>query len=187
MNTFLELLPVILFIVAYKLKGIYVATAVLMFATLAQSIILYVKNKKLTAIQLATLALVLIFGTATLAFHNEKFIKIKPTVLYWFFAIALEVSWRYYKKNLAEKLLRNILEQNKIYINKQEVWTKTHHFSAAFFWALGLINLILAYNYSLDTWVSFKAFGFPILTMVGLGGLMFWLFKHKEEEIKIND
>ncbi len=180
MNTILELLPLIIFIIAYKLKGIYIATALLMLATLAQSIVLYVKNKHLNTMQWLTLGLVLIFGTATLVFHDEKFIKIKPTVLYWLFAIALEVSWRYYKKNLAERLFRGILEKNQIYITKQEIWTKTHHFSAAFFWALGLINLVLAYNYSLDTWVNFKTFGFPVLTMIGLGALMSWLFKHKK-------
>ena len=61
------------------------------------------------------------------------------------------------------------------------MWTKLHHFCAAFFWGLGLLNLIIAYNYSLDTWVNFKVYIFPILTMLGLGGLMFWLFKQKDK------
>jgi intracellular septation protein len=180
MNALFEFLPLVVFIIAFKLKGIYIATAALMIITCLQSIVIYIKHKKLSPMQWVTLLIVLIFGGATLFFHDERFIKIKPTALYWLFAVALEVSWRYYKTNLAEKFFKSALEKSNIYINKQEIWQKVHHFSAAFFWFLGLLNLIIAYNATMDTWVTMKTFVFPILTFVSLGVLLIWLFKHNE-------
>ncbi len=179
-NTLLEFLPLLVFIIAYKAKGIYVATAAIMVVTCLQSIFLYVKYKKLSPMQWVTLCIIVIFGGATLIFHDERFIKIKPTALYWLFAIALEVSWRYYKTNLAEKFFKAALEKSNIYINKPEIWQKVHHFSTAFFWAIGLLNLLIAYNASMDTWVNMKTFVFPLLTFVSLGALLAWLYKNND-------
>jgi intracellular septation protein len=180
MEQIIELIPLIMFLIAYKIQGVYVATAVLMLATSLQSLYLYIKNKKLTAMQWVTLLLVIIFGGMTLFFKDERFIKLKPTILYWGIAIALEFSWRYMKNNLAKKILQPVLEKTEIIITDAKIWQKAHHFCAAFMWSLGLLNLIIAYSYSMNTWVTLKVFGFPFITFIAIAGLMYWLYKNKQ-------
>ena len=53
-----------------------------MAATVVQMAIIYATERKLQAMQKATLVLILLFGTLTLALHDDRFIKWKPTVLY---------------------------------------------------------------------------------------------------------
>ena len=89
MKLLLDFLPLVLFFIAYKLAGIYAATAVIMAATALQMLALYLIDKKLSAMHKATLALVLIFGALTLALQDERFIKWKPTVLYTAIALTL--------------------------------------------------------------------------------------------------
>jgi intracellular septation protein len=92
MKQILDFLPILLFFVAYKTYDIYTATAVIMAATVVQMAILYKLDGKLATMHKVTLALVLGFGAMTLGFHDERFIKIKPTVLYTFMALALGVA-----------------------------------------------------------------------------------------------
>jgi len=180
MNALFEILPLIVFFVVFKLKGIYIATGALMVITILQSIFIYFKFKKLTVMQIVTLVLVVAFGAVTLIFHDDIYMKFKPTALYWGFAVALEISWRTYKTNLAQKILKPMLEKSDIYINNSKIWLKTHHFCAAFFWALGLLNIIIAYRYSIDVWINVKVWVLPILSFIGIFSLAFWLNKHNE-------
>ena len=92
MKQLLDFIPLVIFFAAYKFANIYVATGALMGATLLQMLIVWMLYKKLERNQLITLGLVLVFGTMTLVFHNEAFIKWKVTVLYAAFAIALWFS-----------------------------------------------------------------------------------------------
>ena len=105
MKALLDFLPIVLFFGAYKLYGIYPATAVLMVATTAQMAIVYAIDKKLSAMHKATLALILIFGTLTLVLQDERFIKWKPTVLYTAMAVALAVALWGFRKNFLKIML----------------------------------------------------------------------------------
>ncbi|MCB1797108.1 MAG: septation protein IspZ, partial [Candidatus Competibacteraceae bacterium] len=105
MKILLDFLPILLFFVAYKLQGIYVGTAVLMVATVIQMGIVYWLDKKLSAMHKATLGLILVFGALTLALHDERFIKWKPTVLYTAMALALAVALWGYRRNFLKILL----------------------------------------------------------------------------------
>src|SRR5690606_22153107 len=87
------------------------------------------------------------------------FIKWKPTVLYWLFAIVLFIAHRGFGKNLIRTMMK---EQIKL---PEPVWGKLNTSWSAFFGVMGAINLYVAYNYSTDIWVDFKLFG--------LMGLMF--------------
>ncbi len=180
MNALFEIIPLIIFLISYKLQGIYIATALLMIFTIIQHMWIYYKHKKLTTMQIVTLVLILIFGMATILFRDERFIKIKPTVLYWLFAVALEVSWRKYKVNLLQKFLDPVLQNAEIKINNQKIWEKTHYLTTAFFWTLGLINIVVAYNYSLDTWVKVKVFFLPAISFIAIISLFIWLKRYNE-------
>jgi intracellular septation protein len=92
MKILLDFLPILLFFVAYKTYDIYVATGVLMVATIAQMAYIYYTERALQTMHKITLALILGFGALTLLLHDERFIKWKPTVLYTFMAVALAVA-----------------------------------------------------------------------------------------------
>jgi intracellular septation protein len=89
MKQLLDFLPIVLFFGAYKMYDIYVATGVIMAATVVQMAVLYKLEGRLQMIHKVTLGLVLGFGALTLFLHDERFIKIKPTVLYTAMGLAL--------------------------------------------------------------------------------------------------
>src|SRR5574340_947585 len=100
MKFLFDVLPIILFFVAYKLQGIYVATAVAIGATCAQIGWVWLRHRKVDGMLWVSLAIIGVFGGATLLLHDETFIKWKPTVLYWLFAAVLIGADRLFGKNL---------------------------------------------------------------------------------------
>ena len=94
MKFLFDLFPVILFFVAYKLAGIFVATAAAIAATFVQVGWLWLRGKRIDGMLWASLAIIVVFGGATLLLHDDAFIRWKPTVLYWLFALVLVVSER---------------------------------------------------------------------------------------------
>ncbi len=105
MKVALDFFPILLFFAAYKFADIYIATAVLMAATVLQMGAMYAIDRKLTTMHKLTLVLVLGFGALTLALHDERFIKWKPTVLYAGLALALAVALWGLRKNFLKLLL----------------------------------------------------------------------------------
>ena len=93
-------MPIILFFAAFKLWGIYAATAVAIFATLVQAVFVWYKDKKISPLLLISLAAVILLGGATIILKNEEFIKWKPTVVYLIFAGILWISEKVWNKNL---------------------------------------------------------------------------------------
>ena len=165
MKILLDFLPILLFFVAYKLQGIYVATAVLMGATCVQMAIVYAIDKKLTTMHKATLALNLIFGALTLTLQDERFIKWKPTVLYAAMALALAVALWGYRKNFLRIMLGSQLALPDAVWHKLTVaWVLYCLFMAA-------LNGYVAAYWSTDAWAEFKLWGyvFPVAFIIGQG------------------
>lgn len=132
---------------------ILLATAVAIVATFCQIGYLLLRKKKVDPMLWVSLIIIGVFGGATIYFHNENFIKWKPTVLYWCFGTALLVSQAFMKKNL----IRSMMEQQiKL---PDPVWQKLNLAWAGFFLTMGLINLYVAFSFPLATWVNFKLFG----------------------------
>src|ERR1051326_7340160 len=92
MKFLFDLLPVLLFFVAFKLADIYVATAAAMLTTAAQVAWFKLRGRSVPAMLWASFAIIAVFGGATLVSQDEPFIKWKPTVLYWLFAGVLAGS-----------------------------------------------------------------------------------------------
>lgn len=180
MKLFAELFPILLFFIAFKTHGIYVATAVAMIATLAQIVWHKLKHGKVDAILWITFVIVGVFGSATLLLHNEMFIKLKPTVLYWLFATILMVSQLVFRKNLIRRLLHEKLAL------PVHAWNRLNMLWIVFFYALGFINLYVAFNFSTDTWVDFKLFGFSGMIFLFIVVQGFWLYKYIEEKKESN-
>jgi intracellular septation protein len=154
---------------------IILATAVAIVATLCQIGYLLIRGKKIDTMLWLSLVIISVFGGATIYFHNATFIKWKPTVLYWTFGIVMFLSQSVFKKNM----IRTMLEEQ---ISLPDgVWQRLNMAWAAFFTAMGLINLYVAFNFSTATWVSFKLFGFTGLMLVFVIGQSLFLSKYVQE------
>jgi len=172
MKMFSDFLPVLLFFAAYKLYDIYVATAVLMVASLVQTLAHRLRTGAFERSHLITLALVVVFGGATLLLHDESFIKWKPTVINWLFAAAFVGSQFIGNKPLIERLLGGQLELPSM------VWARLNVAWAIFFAAMGALNLYVVYHFDTDTWVNFKMFGLFGLTLLFIVAQGFYLSRH---------
>jgi intracellular septation protein len=132
---------------------VLLATVVVIVATLAQVGILLARGKKVDTMLWVSLGLVTVMGGATIWFHNETFIKWKPSVLYWAMGLAFWLSQLVLRKNLLRSLIGDQIEL------APSVWQRLNFAWIAFFAFMGLLNLYVAYTFSTDTWVSFKLFG----------------------------
>lgn len=175
MKFLFDLFPVILFFIAFKAAGIYVATAVAIVTTIAQIAWVWFRHRRVEPMLWVSLVIVGVFGGMTLVLHDETFIKWKPTLLYWAFAIAL-FGARFFGKNLIEKLLSQQMQL------PEHVWSKLNLSWIAFFLAMGCANLFVAFNFSTDDWVNFKLFGGMGLMLVFVVVQGLFLSKYIEEK-----
>ncbi|MBB1604884.1 MULTISPECIES: septation protein A [unclassified Variovorax] len=165
MKLILDFFPILLFFGAYKLADIYVATAVLMGATVLQMLITYAIERKLQTMQKATLVLILLFGTLTLVLHDDRFIKWKPTVLYGAMAIALAVALWGFRKNVLQAMLGAQLQL------PHRIWTHLNVAWIAYCLFMAVINGYVALYFSTEAWVNFKLWGyaFPVVFLIAQG------------------
>ena len=136
-----------------KMGPILLATIVVIAATVAQIIWVRLRHGKVDKMLWISLVLVVVFGGMTLIFQDESFIKWKPTILYWVFAASMSFSAIFLKKNAIKAMLG---EQMTL---PETVWTKVNFSWVAFFSFMGVLNLVIAFNYPTDVWVNFKLFG----------------------------
>jgi intracellular septation protein len=153
MKFLFDLFPVILFFIAFKVFDIYVATGVVIVATMVQIAWVWHRHRKVDTMLWVSLGLVVVFGGATLALQDETFIKWKPTILYWLFAVSLFVSAQFFGRNLIRKMLEQQMPL------PDHLWPRLNLAWMLFFACMGGINLYVAFNFSTETWVSFKLFG----------------------------
>jgi len=175
MKILIDFFPILLFFVSYKFYDIYIGTAVLMLATLLQMGLIYTIDRKLQMMHKITLLLVLIFGTLTLALHDERIIKWKPTVLYAAMALALAIAVWVYKKNFLKLMLGSQLDL------PDPVWMRLNLVWVAYSAFMSLINAYVAAYYSTEAWVNFKLWGyiFPLAFIIGQG---FYIARHLKSD-----
>ena len=175
MKFLFDLFPVILFFIAFKLQGIYVATAAAIAATFVQVGWLWLRGKHIDGMLWASLAIIVVFGGATLLLHDDVFIRWKPTVLYWIFALVLVISERFFGRNLIRAMMRAQLNL------PAAAWTKLNWSWAGFFTAIGALNLYVAFHYTRDQWVDFKLFGVSGLMLLFVLAQALFLARHIED------
>jgi len=175
MKFLFDLFPIILFFAAFKLFDIYAATAVAIAATFLQIGWLKWKRRKVDTMMWMSLAIIVVFGGATLALHDETFIKWKPTVLYWLFAIILAGSWMLFRRNLIRAMLKEQVQM------PESAWTRLNWSWVGFFVFMGAANLYVAFNFPTDTWVNFKLFGGMGLMLVFVILQALFLARHVED------
>ncbi len=170
-----DLFPVILFFLAFKLYDIFVATAVAMVAAVGQIAWLWFRQHQVDKMMWMNLAIIMVFGGATLVSQDETFIKWKPTVLYWLIAAILLVSSQLFNKNLIRAMLEKQIAL------PENVWQKLNLSWIGFFLLMGGINLYVAFSFSVDAWVSFKLFGATGLMVIFMIAQVLMLGKYVKE------
>ncbi len=177
MRFLIDFFPIALFVVGYKLHDIYVATGVLMAATVVQTAISYGIDRRLQTLQKVTLALVLVFGALTLFLQDERFIKWKPTVLYASMAIVLAAALWVWKKNFLQMLLGSQLKL------PDAIWARLTVAWVAYFLFMAAINGYVAAYFTTEAWVNFKLWGyvFPVAFIVGQG---LYVARHLKDEVE---
>ena len=189
MKFLFDFLPVVLFFAAYKLFGnippeliqavneipyvslsqneprdaFIFATLILLIASVLQNALHWIAYKRFEKMHLISMAILLIFGSMTIAFKNPDFLKWKVSIFNWFFAAAMLGSLFIGKKTLIERMMSHAISV------PEQTWRTVTIMWAVFFTFIGLLNLIVAFYFPGENdknWVNFKLFGIFGLTIV---------------------
>ena len=171
-KTTLEMGPVILFFIFYsKLKnneyvllgetyeGFIVATALFIPVLLIATAILYFLTGKLSKMQVFTAVLVVVFGGLGIWFNDEKFFKMKPTMIYLLFGGILGFGL-FKGQSYLQVVMDGALPMSR---DGWMILTKRFMY---FFFGLALANEMIWRSLSTDIWVNFKTFGLPLAMFV---------------------
>ncbi|MGR3511753.1 MAG: inner membrane-spanning protein YciB [Paracoccaceae bacterium] len=170
----LELGPPILFFVVYlwirdetylvggtEYSGFIVAAAAFVPLLLASMAILWKLTGQLSRMQVFTIVMVVLFGGLTVWFNDERFFKMKTTLVYGLFAVILGIGLLQGRSYLAW-VMAEFLPMT------EEGWMKLTHRLTWFFAGLALANEVLWRTQSTDLWVKVETFGFPVLLFLFL-------------------
>ena len=185
MKQFIDFIPLLLFFIVYKIEpriveiaghslsvgGIYSATAMLIVSSLVVYGFLFFKQRKLEKSQWLTLIACLVFGSLTLAFHSETFLKWKAPVVNWLFALAFAGSHFIGDKVLIKRMMGHALSL------PDAIWTRLNVAWIGFFLFCGAANLFVAFTYQ-SIWVDFKVFGSLGMTLLFLIAQGIYLSRH---------
>lgn len=181
-----DFFPLILFFSAAKLYDIYVATGVAIAASAIQVGWYYFRHKRFETMHLVTLGVLTIFGGMTIIFHDDTFIKWKPTIVNWIFTAILVGSHWIGSKTVIEHLLSKQIDLPNF------VWSKLNMSWSLFFLVMGALNLYIAFYYRLDldeqtrtdNWINFKVFGITGLTFIFVIFQALYMAKYMPENKK---
>lgn len=173
MTQLLELSPLILFLIAYKLWGIYAATGTLMAACVAVLIVHRVRTGKFKTMHLVTAGVVVGLGSLTLLLHDARFIQWKPTVLMGLAAGAFLVSMVVGKQPLVRRMFEGVFpEPLEVSVR---AWMVINALWVLWFGLLAVLNIYIAHNFAESTWVNFKVYGITPATMLFMIPQVLWL------------
>ncbi len=172
MQALLEFLPLLAFVVAYYLHGIYFATAVLMVAMSLLVVITWLRTGKVGSLLGTSTLLVLLFGAVTLGLRDERFIQWKPTVFFWGLGLAFLASQWIGERPLIQRLLGAALPDLRV---ARSAWQRLNLAWVLFYVAMGAANLAVVRLLDQQTWVHFKVFGITVLTVAFIIAQALWL------------
>ncbi|MBU9696844.1 septation protein IspZ [Rhodobacteraceae bacterium HSP-20] len=161
----LELGPVALFFAGYlKLKdqvftiggaeygGFIVVTALFIPLMVVTTGILWGLTGKLSKMQVATVVLVVLFGGLSVWLNDERFFKMKPTMIYLLFGGILGFGLL-----RGQSYLKAVMEEALPL--QAEGWMILTRRLCAFFFGLAVANEVVWRTMSTEAWVNFKTFG----------------------------
>jgi intracellular septation protein len=145
--------PLLIFFAAYKMFGVILGTAAFMTAIAVAVLVSKLKLGKVSPMLWLSALLVLFFGSLTIYFHDERFIQVKPTIIYAFFALMLFAGLA-----RGKPLLKYLLQAAYDGLS-EEGWRKLSRNWAFFFVFMAVINEIMRATMTFDTWLSLKVWG----------------------------
>lgn len=160
MSQLLDFVPIALFVVVFFLSDIFYATAALMAAVACQVAVYLLVKKPVSRELKLTFWASMIFGALTLIFRDETFIQWKPTIVNWLLGASLVASQFVGRSNLVKRLASHQLSLT------DAIWARLNFGWAAGFFLAGALNLVVAYNFSMEFWVSYKLIGGLALTLL---------------------
>jgi intracellular septation protein len=169
-----DFLPVVAFFATLKLADIYVATGVLMVATVAVAALQWLRKRAVSPMLLFSAGLGLVFGGLTLWFHNELFIKWKLTVLYALMGALLLASQVIGDKPIVQKMLEQQLTADA------RTWRTVNLSWALFFLAIAATNLVFVYRFSTSAWATWKLATFGLIFAFAFASSL-WLARRADE------
>lgn len=169
MQLLVDFLPIIIFFVAFKLQGMYVATVAIIIAMAAQMAYQWFTLGKINKMLLVSGVLVALFGSATLILRDPIFIQWKPTIVNWLFSLAFLVSQFIGKRPLIQRVMGEAVAL------PVSMWRQLNFMWVLNFLVLGAANLYVVYNFDEATWVNFKLFGMLGLTLLMAVGQAIWI------------
>lgn len=141
MKLLYDYFPILLFFIAYKLAGIYTATAVAMLAAVAQVAHFWFKHKRFENMHLVSLVLITVLGGLTLILRDKSFFMWKPTMVNWLFAAAFLVSAFIGSKPLIRRMLDSQIDL------PTAIWARLNYIWVIFFLVSGAINIYFVKDY----------------------------------------
>lgn len=153
MKFLFDFFPILLFFIAYKLYGIYTATAVAIAASFLQVTLYWFKHHRFEKMHLITLGLIVVLGGATLLLQDKAFFMWKPTAVNWAFALAFLLTQFIGDKPLVERMMSHAIEA------PAGVWRNLNLSWVSFFVLMGFANLYVANFYFQAEAALFSAAG----------------------------
>ncbi|MEQ3723713.1 inner membrane-spanning protein YciB [Alcanivorax sp.] len=186
MKQLFDYLPVIVFFGLYFLGGrdIMLATWGILIATTAQVTLGWLIWRKVQKMHLIVFVITLIFGSMTLFFQNDVFIKWRPSIISFTLGGVLLLGHFVRERNLLQRLCESLMVSGfgfVVALSRRD-WTLLNIAFVLYFAFIGALNLYIAFNFSTDFWVNFKLFGFTALQMIFYISVFAYVFKKMSEE-----
>lgn len=183
MKFLFDFFPVVLFFIAYKTYDIFVATAVIIVSSAVQVSAFWLKHRRFEKMHIVTLVLVVVLGGATIILHDDHFIKWKPSIVNWLFAVAFLGSHYIGKQTIIQRMLTANISL------PAPIWTRLSYIWIGFFVLMGIANMYVAFYFApelsleerTDIWVDFKLFGMMGLTFIFVVIQSIYLARHIED------
>ena len=172
----LEFGPVIIFFAAYILfdryeisfnfygqnyEGFVLVTTIFIPLILFTTFLSWKLTGEVSKIQLFTAILVVVFGGMTILFNDDRFFKMKPTLVYFLFGSILVVGL-FRGKSYLQSLIGNMLPMD------DEGWMIISRRITGFFFFLAVLNEFVWRTFSTEVWVYFKTFGLSVALLIFL-------------------
>lgn len=184
MKILFDFFPVIIFYIAYtiskkfvgEVNGMVIATALLIAATCVQVAVNWFRQRKIEKMHIVVLVLAIVFGGATIYFHEPAYLVWKVTLGNWLFAVAFLASHFIGDRPIIKRMMQHAVEL------PEQIWNRLSYMWILFFVGVGAINLVVAEQVSFDTWVQFKLFGMLGLTIAFVIIQSFYLARHVKDK-----
>ena len=178
MNALLEFLPIVVFFAVYKYVGgldaVYPATLAAILTALATTGIAWLRHRRIERRQLVMLGALIVLGGLTLALRDERYIKLKPTIVSWITGALFLASQFIGDKPLIQRAFAGSLSAPAF------AWRRLNAAWVGFFALLGALNLYIAQHCTTDFWVDFKVFGVLGMTLVFSVLQAFYLMRYDD-------